>query len=327
MKVLILKGKDRHTIRLISGLKAVGINPLIVTEYNSIPNEYFDIAFIDPSLDFDPSSKIKADILGFYDSEDSTLDFIPGVGYETLKDKVTFYAKMNYEENDPRDNIKNIAFPLEAQCVYSRYALNLPKTTTNPVPFFLGTNTFIGNYKTVPQGYYSSTDNLTSLGKYKDEIVYSQRVDWLLAMQQAGIPFNGGIVYGAANLARSPQVEYFGEGLDNFIVNPMDKSTFIHALINNGISLCPTGHERISWRVYDIMLAGSVMLFTDTKSKKMLVMPDEYITIPDGVNAANIIQDVIDNYNELRKASIQNRIKMAMLSPDNLWQLFLSQLQ
>ena len=80
MNILIIKGKDYHTYhRIVPGFQSYGCNVVVKEAYADIPNERFDIIFVDPSVDFDPSSKLNTDVLMFYDCEDSPYDFHGGV--------------------------------------------------------------------------------------------------------------------------------------------------------------------------------------------------------------------------------------------------------
>ena len=50
MKALIIRGKDTHTVRLLDGLQACGIHCLVDENTITIDENFYDIVFIDPSL-------------------------------------------------------------------------------------------------------------------------------------------------------------------------------------------------------------------------------------------------------------------------------------
>ena len=93
MNILIIKGRDPHTEhRIVMGFRSYGCNVKVIEKYEELTNERYDIVFVDPSVQFDPSNKLNTDVLMFYDCEDSPYDFDAGVAYEVLKDKVIAYA-------------------------------------------------------------------------------------------------------------------------------------------------------------------------------------------------------------------------------------------
>jgi hypothetical protein len=266
----------------------------------------------------------------FYDCEDGPLDFYPDIAYLSLKDKIKYYAKMNYIEEDRNDGIKNIAFPLPIYNELSQIAKYdfIEFKDEYAKCFLLGHGTFIGNYIPV-KGNYNCSDDIFSIGIYnnkdKIEFLYNQRIDWILSMIKNGIPYFGGIVFGNDNLSEEWQSKYFGnvqkiktQGMSWF-------ETFKqHAL--NKIGLCPTGHERISWRTFDLMASGSVIFWTDNKKMQTLIMPEEYITVPDGVDFAKIYFENQKNFKEIWKASQKNKELISNLTPEKVMEKFFNQL-
>ena len=66
MNILIIKGKDNHTQhRIVPGFIHYGCNVTVKYRYEDLTNEKFDMIFVDPSVDFDPSSKLNTDVLMF----------------------------------------------------------------------------------------------------------------------------------------------------------------------------------------------------------------------------------------------------------------------
>jgi hypothetical protein len=328
MRVLIVKGKDRHTIRLQQGLASCGVLIRTATKYEELTNHVYDMAFVDPSFEADISNKIRAHRLFFYDCEDSPTDFFPGTAYYTLKDKVLAYAKMNYIENDRNDGIQNIGFPISAYLNLQSVA-NYPQNFDNKfIPFFVGCPTYLGNHIQVAGGKYSSTQYVRCLAEHESgNIMYNQRYDWLLSLKQSNISYRGGIVFQEGNnLSLDFQSKYFGRVID-FKTNPMNYNDQLHGLIENKIGLCPTGHERLSWRNYDIMATGAILIRTDHKKQLALINPKEYITIKDGEDLGTTLLEIEKNYTELYKAHQTNRDIFKTLDQKKLITLFTDQLR
>lgn len=331
-KILIIKGKDVHTHQRIGSGFYNALNEVhVIEKYEELDGSYYDIAFVDPSVTFDPSSKLNCEHLMFYDCEDSPTDFFPDVAYYSLKDKIKYYAKMNYIENDRNDEIKNIAFPLPIYNQLSSIAkydfLNFEEKYQKC--FLLGHGTYIGKYK-IENGYYNCTEDIFSIGmadnNNKIDFLYNQRIDWILSMIKNNIEYKGGIVFsGNDNMSLKWQTKHFGN-VEKIKADPLSWiETFkLHAL--NKIGLCPTGHERISWRAFDLMASGSIIFWTDNKKQKSLIMPEEYITVPDGVDFADVYYKNEKSFKEIWKASQKNKQLIASLNPEKVMEKFFNQL-
>tara|TARA_Y100000310_G_scaffold343517_1_gene451568 strand:+ start:3279 stop:4277 length:999 start_codon:yes stop_codon:yes gene_type:complete len=329
-QVLIVRGEDRHTYRLEQGMRMCDINYRTVEKYEDIPGDKCDVIFVDPSLSFDPTPKLNSDHVLFYDCEDSPKDFNPGSAYEAMKDKVQFYAKMNWLEDDRGDGIRNIGFPLGVCLPLSQCAeIEAPPFSHhNAIPFFLGTGTFLGRHEPVKGGnYICDTDlNVSSLGKYEDHYMYNQRIDWLLSLRKNNIPHVGGIVFTESNLSKEWQSQYFGAGVELLEIGMIPHDKYLETLFNCRVGLCPTGHDRNSWRVFDIMATGAILIWTDSENQKSMYMPKEYVTVEDGEDLGKKLLSIQPDYDELWKACQENRKVFQGLTPEKIWEDFMEQM-
>ena len=170
MNILIIKGRDPHTEhRIVMGFRSYGCNVKVIEKYEELTNERYDIVFVDPSVQFDPSNKLNTDVLMFYDCEDSPYDFYSGVAYEVLKDKVVAYAKMSWVEEKTRDdNIKDIGFPLPSyKPLFGLAHAELPEFTyQHAIPMMICSPTYIGGYTPINGGIYNQTDTIKCFGKH-----------------------------------------------------------------------------------------------------------------------------------------------------------------
>lgn len=327
MKILIFKNNDRHTIRLIDGFKSINIDPFVTNSLNEAINNDYDIALIDPSINFDLKNKIKTKYLGFFDTEDSPYHFEKNEAYESLKDSAHFYAKMNYVENDRNDNIKNIAFPIAP---YSQL-ISISKqkchefTYENSIPFFVGSGTYIGNYN----GTAKQEEYLGSKSLYIDNniILYNQRIQWLNSLKKNNIYHFGKIVFSSNNLSLLFQEKHFGN-VNVFSSNPISRSEYINILSNHyKIALCPTGHERMSWRLFDIMASGAILIWTDNKKQKCMYNPIEAITIKDHEDIGSILLNLQSQYKEIYKSHQTNKQVFCNLTPEKILQDFINSIK
>jgi len=332
-KVLIIRGQDRHTYRLEQTMQMCQVDWKTVTKYEDMyPTEKCDITFVDPSLSYDPTPNINSTHTLFFDCEDGPRDFNPGVAYEAMKDKVNFYAKMNWVENDRGDGIKNIGYPLSVYMNLSQVAaVDIPPFShNNALPFLVGAGTFIGGYEVEDESLFEKDCELdiSSLGLYDDgKWMYNQRVDWLLSLRKSNIPHIGGIVFKTDNLSKEWQSKYFGDGMFNLEVPPIPYNSYIQQLFHNRVGLCPTGHDRMSWRVFDIMAAGAILIWTDSKKQQSMYMPKEYTTIKDGENLGKTLLQLQPDYKELSKACQENRKVFKGLTPEKIWYDFMEQMK
>lgn len=333
MNILIIRGKDVHTCRIEAGFANLGCSVKTVTEFTETSTTNCDIVFIDPSYEGRLPNRFDSKHVLFYDSEDSPYHFAYGSAYESLKDSIKFYAKMNYVDNDRNDGIKNVAFPLPIygalQSIASQSFCNFDDLSAKPC--FIGHGTYIGKYQPVKNGWYSCRDDATSIGyAYNNgrvDFLYNQRLDWLMSAKQDGISVHGGIVFdGNDNLSLDWQKKHFGQGVQQFSHPPISWQESFDLYNRRKIALCPTGHERISWRIFDLMAAGAVIFLTDLCGQKSLFMPKEYITVKDGDRFSSVFESNRANMKNLWKAAQANKQFIQELNADRVLQQFFSQL-
>jgi len=331
MKALIIRGKDTHTVRLLDGLQACGIQCLVDENTITIDENFYDIVFIDPSLNR-PIPKFHYNHLFFFDTEDDPRHFDKGPVYDLYKDKVKAYVKMSFVENDRNDSIKNIGFPLGIYPMLSNVAqFEVPEQYNNFTPVMIASPTFIGRYTPVENGIYniSIEEDIISVATHEDgHKMYNQRYDWLVSLRKNEISCEGGIVFHQGNnLSYEWQSKYFGKGINKLATNPVSYKDSINKLFNNRIGLCPAGHERICWRTYDLMATGNIIIGTDRKKQLALINPKEYITIEDGQDIGTVLHSLKRNYKEILKAHQVNKEPFKNLTPDKIIKLFLKQLE
>lgn len=333
MKILIIRGRDAHTYgRIVPGFVNCNNEVKVVESYDELDGSYQDMILIDPSVKFDPSSKVCSKFLMFYDCEDGSRDFFPDIAYFSMKDKIKYYAKMNYVDDDRKDGIKNIAFPLPIYNQLSEIAKHdfTEFEEKHSKCFLLGHGTFLGHY-VFPGGHFNCEKDISPIATINDtnsvELLYNQRIDWILSMKRDGVPYVGGIVFQNSdnNLSYNFQKKLFGN-IDKVKADGLDWFSTFNEHSNNKIGLCPTGHERISWRTFDLMAAGSVIFLTDTKNQKCLIMPEEYITVHDGINFSDVYFKYRKDFKEIWKASQKNKIRIANLTPEKIMSEFFNQL-
>ena len=101
---------------------------------------------------------------------------------------------------------------------------------------------------------------------------YHQRIEWLRELRQSGNPFSfwGGLQASAANRARlEPQV---GDLTD--LIAPEGRllfSQFFYHLLRSQVVLTPAGNARWSYRHYEAIYAGALLVSTDFRAVRTLI--------------------------------------------------------
>ena len=333
-KIVVVKGPDRHTHRLIGGLTACDQEVLLLDSTDAgIPEA--DYYFVDYQYNKDISSKLAGKATFLYDTEDSASEFDPGIAYVTLKSKALAFCKMTYHKNDVANRfLKRIAFPLELYLQLSSLAKQPISNRTNMCPSFIGMPTFIGRYNEhVHDRKFDPKDNPceTGLGMYSDILLYNQRFQWLWDLEKEKMPWSGGIVFDSttgSNTGLEFQRKIYGDDILNFKTNRLSFTEGLQLLAQDGIALCPTGHERNSWRVYSAMALGCVIYLTDIKDQTNLYMPKVYNTVLDSERISDALNHNIktDTVHYLSAAKSNKEI-LAKLTPSIMWKDFLDQLK
>lgn len=320
--ILILNNKNKHLVRLEQGLALCGKKYRIISDAN-VPDEKYELVLVDPSYEYDVFKLLKYEKIGFLDCEDDPKHFEPGNAYTILKDKVQFYAKLNFIEDDRKDGIKNIAFPIAPFFMYKNVASSALAEPKMFVPFFVGTPTFIGRSDSFSE--QRSIEDISYVAKYEDHYIYNQRYHWLLDLYSKRVPYCGGVVFSHSNVSLEWQQNVFGN-VKRFQSDWIAQSTYLFNLIHYGIGLCPTGYDRFSWRHFDIMATGAIMFRTDHRKQSCLYNPVEFITVKDTESIAEKIEEHRKDFKELHNASSKNREVLARLTPEIVWKDFLNQI-
>jgi hypothetical protein len=113
---------------------------------------------------------------------------------------------------------------------------------------------------------------------------YHQRVEWLRELRQSGTPFSfwGGLQASPANRARlEPKI---GDLTD--LIAPEGRlffSQFFYHLLRSQVVLTPAGNARWSYRHYEAIYAGALLVSTDFRAVRTLIpLPrDNMLHVPD----------------------------------------------
>ena len=324
-KVKIILGKDRHFIRLIQSMQMCDAMINIANDNESDSTRY-DITFIDPSIDFDPTPRINSDIITFFDSEDSPYDYNIAKAYDSYQHKVDFYCKMDWV-GDKWEDKKLVGFPNPKMLALVPFSTIDVGPYRGGCPVFIGTNTFIGNYKPEIDFCYSERDKVTSLGEINNELVYSQRLDWILSMEEKGIINKSGLVFddNDSNLSLDWQQKVFGKDVIKYQANRVNLSNYIVNLLYLKIGLNPTGHARNSWRIFDIMCSGAVLFTTDITEYNNLYSPISKVIVKDSESLGDKLNLLKSSMPELYQEARLNREIFQRLTPDIIWDDFIKQ--
>lgn len=330
MKIGYYNNTNNHLVRLVEGFRSCGadIGP-------AEAGKQYDIVFIDPSSNVEELT--KANVYLFFDCEDTPYYFNPGKAYERHKDKVSAYAKIAVTHKYREDDIPDICFPIVPYLSLNELArADFSGVQHVPKPFMCATPTWLTHYTTdkyLDLARSKNTSNLTPINKVVDpdgtnRFVYNQRADWLSSLRRSNVTYKGGIVFHPSGCCSvTEQSKLFGPDISTFSTSYLSYNRFFEQLLLNTFSLCPTGHDRLSWRVFDIMAAGSILVWTDVNSQRHLYSPKAFIKVKDEEDLATVLQnysakDIVD----LKKQSAENKKVLAELTPEKILRDFMKQL-
>ena len=326
-KVQIIQGKDNHTVRLLQSMQMCNADIFVAKTLDEVSSSHYNLILIDPSIDFDPSSKLNGDIHSFYDCEDSPMDYKLGTGYESMRDKVDFYCKMDWI-GEKWQNHKLTGFPNPKMLSLVPVSkVELPGfTEKNAIPFFVGVGTFIGNYKPESNFTYETLQDITALGELNNELIYSQRIDWILSLNRHRVSSYAKLVFNQnSNLSIEWQKNIFGKGVSSLGTPRITMKQYLSALFQYRIGLNPTGHARNSWRMFDIMATGAILVSTDIEGYSNLYSPASKIIIKDSESLGERIETIRPRLHELIEEARLNREIVQQLTPDIIWRDFIDQ--
>jgi hypothetical protein len=320
--------------RLLSGLKSCGIN---VADLTSTKESNVDLLFIDPSCKEDTYIP-KADKYVFFDCEDMTDFFATGPVYDLLKHKVKNYVKYIYNSDitlDPK--IKISSFPVRRYVEIGDIARHIPEVSKLDKSFICCTPTWGGFDKEKEKSKIQNLERLknkegiTPINVTKDKkyALYSQRIDWLNSIRSSELPFEGGIVFYKDNGPYTLEnvEDLFPGSLSTFTTNPQTYTQMLNSSIRSLFLLNPTGHDRISYRTFDIMAVGSINVSTDVGSLKAMYMPPVSLIIKDEDDISQVLMSLsLEDKKSLLKESQKNVDLAKSLTPEKIKTDFLNQL-
>lgn len=333
VNIAIYHGEDVHTASLYHGLRLCGHNVQIVKDPIAILDA--DYHFIDASFKYDLSRQLKGEKIFIYDCEDSPLDYKLDSGFYCHEHLALAYCKMNYIKGDisVTKNLKLIAIPLEwyfRQIPISKIDISSIRDSSF-IPSIWASPTYIGNYQNNDLSYldrFKTYHGINPLALIIEEdkrvLVYNQRIHWLLDLYRSKVKYEGGIVFGSGNLSIEHQRTWHGkvELLKTDGIHPRDH---LVKLVTNKIALCPSGHGRISPRVYDAMGAGCIPFITKA-NYTLLYNPEFYIQIEDTENIVEVLNLNEKYFSSLYQSARVNREIFQKLTPEKVWKDFLSQI-
>jgi hypothetical protein len=329
-RALIIHANDVTLCRIIDSMRQCSI-VVTVSDYNKIPTDKFDMIFIDPNLEYDPSSKINGNLVSFYDTSDSPYTYhTSGIAYQAMKDKVLFYAKMDWSQPFI-NNQKLIGYPVGTLLYLNKIAKE--KQTFNAQqakPFLIGSSTYVtslfSDFILLSHEKYCSNKDTKCIAFIKEwGWVYNQRIDWLLSLEKNNISYVGGIGFSSGSLGLEWTKKYFGPGVEKFACNKITSYEYLKMLQLYQIGLNPMGHYNNSWRKYDIMATGAILVTADPEQVKSLYMPKASIKIKHGTDLGTRLLEIESSYSELYKEHQQNKVIISTLTPEIIWNDVISQ--
>jgi hypothetical protein len=286
----------------------------------------------------DLSEIINADQIILFDAEDDPDFFEPKLAYHSLKDKCEFYAKLVYREKEVnKDGLKYIAFPIENFGKFLDFCeLPSPSNRLSP-PLFIGSPAYLNFWEAKDHHFYCETDDFNPISYFEpdDSFIYSQRFDWLETFTQNNIKYTGGVVFKPEALGTTHdtnahslnfQRNHFGKAVEKYSMPYTHPLQLMMMQLGSKIGISPTGHDRYSWRVFDIMAAGSILLVTDLDDRTMLYNPEVRVTVPDGKNIVEVLEEVRMNEVSLLSEHKKNREILKGKTPEVIWNDFLKQM-
>lgn len=327
MKIAIIHDNARHAVRLLDFFPYTGLDYHIYNNSSQFGGGNYDLLLIESGITSYIKDKVsKSSKIVFYDCEDDPQHFEPQGPFYELLDSASAYAKMVFKRNSPVCNLPHISLPLSQYLMYRNICdVNRNKTKDDSV-FFNGAPTFIGkyNYK-YPDGLSLDSNNFVVAVNDTDWI-YGQRYHWLSQLYNSKINVLGGIVFKSGVESLEWQTQMFGERVKFFNHSPISYNHHINACLTIPISINPTGYDRISFRTFDLMSAGNIILNTDIGDREMLYLPIFTIPVGDKDLLIEKYHQVVDNFNELLTESEVNREVFKNITPERIWTKFLNQL-
>ena len=122
------------------------------------------------------------------------------------------------------------------------------------------------------------------------------------------------------------QKNHFGERVGEFGVQSVDAVELLSHLMISKIGLAPTGHDRYSWRVFDLMATGCIIVATDLGDRKMLYNPKCKVNVCDGESVVEVLDRVKSREDMLLGSHTENREVLKGITHESMWSDFLAQM-
>jgi hypothetical protein len=347
-KVLVVVGSDHHSYRLLSALETmpdavIHANPFTKnresdSELNQpsriarqkyvddkFLNHHYDIAFVDSTYEGDLGG-LKCDVLFLFDCADKPSyplwEGKQGRAYHDLKDKAKAYAKFSYYKSAVyHDGLQRIAFPISPYLALNQVAVAPASdwVNFNSIPHLYGTPTYIHGYDGPLTGKYTSIHE-------DGQKLFNQRFKWLSELEDNNIPFDAGIVFEKDGPLSAEYQEKHFPGITRFSRDREQYGQSLSKLLfQHKVGLCPAGHERNSWRLFDLMATGAIIYRTDTDIR-FLYEPRHQWLVKDDDHLGDIYLRDIKNFKDMYRASQENRKVLSSLTPEKIWKDFINQI-
>lgn len=329
--------KNHHSARLIQGLHSCNVE--VTVDFKGVSTSKYDYVFVESSFPNEVKYETDSNII-LYDVEDDPRHEKLGKAFHQLKDKSLAYVKYNYVE-DTFHNLKVIGSPLvdymhRGAAIARQIAGN---QIDNPAldAFFIGGPSYYSlGYKPSANANHVDREDLCTVPKslipdHEGRLVYHQRLEWVDKLaRNKQVKFQGGLWFqDVSNISEEFQVKQFGKGVTSYKVNRVGPSELYTFLFNSLFGLCPSGFARSSFRLIELMALAKPLLLTSGLKYNYLYNPISFHTIEDGEDIDTTIlkiKDDQDNLKALKEGAIENHRIFMELTPEKMWQDFVSKL-
>lgn len=342
-KVLIVIDSisKNHCYRMINGIKACNINPVIVSDVSSLDSTVYDYIFVEASVNQDCSKlkKLYNKHLVLFDAEDGPSFFNLGLAFHSTKDFASAYGKYNYQISalNPT-NLKLIAIP-QVDYIYrgSELAKHYKQLSSNKRigdVLLVGYPSFF-NQSYIPNKNIKFTENeeirvlIDDPDKnHKGCKAYHQRLDWMYQYSRSNLSCALGLRFDPnhEHFSVEGQSALFGSACKKFNSPMIDPNNYYNLMASFPIGPSPAGVARSSYRIIELMALGRIILSTDMEGYKYLYNPIHSITVPDGSNIVDFTKEALENMQELLEKSRENVNVFFNLTPDKMFDDFIKQI-
>jgi len=197
----------------------------------------------------------------------------------------------------------------------SRQQMPSHKSRMGKNPFFIGAPTALNEY-TAPKGaefFWKPSFQPLVVNQGNNQISYLQRAEWLMELkwEEADDPLvDGGLVFDYPEghpYFIGLAAKMYGRAIQILSTDRMEYPKQLNELATHGICLCPSGHARVSFRTYDIMATGGILVMGDIRDYKLLYMPQYKVTMPDGKGISELVKAIKEDEEPFLKYSEANR--------------------